>query len=252
MLVRLIAATGPGPLGPARSCPRSDPRGLQRTAPRARLTPWMSCSRARACARPSATASPSTAWASRSRRVRPTACWDPTAPARPPRSPWCAGCSGATPGRVTLQGRELDTGTVEVKAAVGFVPQEIAIYPDLTARENLRFFGKLYGLSGADLDAPDRPHPRHDRPGRPGERAHRRLLGRHEAAAEHRAGHAERPGAAGARRADRGRGSAEPQRDPGLGRGARVRGHGRPLHHALHGGGRAPVRPRGHPGRGRC
>jgi ABC-2 type transport system ATP-binding protein len=55
-------------------------------------------------------------------------------------------------GRVTLQGRELDTGTVEVKAAVGFVPQEIAVYPDLTARENLRFFGKLYGLSGTELD----------------------------------------------------------------------------------------------------
>jgi linearmycin/streptolysin S transport system ATP-binding protein len=55
-------------------------------------------------------------------------------------------------GRVTLRGRELDTASVEVKSAVGFVPQEIAIYPDLTARENLRFFGKLYGLSGADLD----------------------------------------------------------------------------------------------------
>jgi ABC-2 type transport system ATP-binding protein len=55
-------------------------------------------------------------------------------------------------GRVTLNGRELDTGTVDVKAAVGFVPQELAIYPDLTARENLRFFGKLYDLSGKDLD----------------------------------------------------------------------------------------------------
>ena len=56
-------------------------------------------------------------------------------------------------GRVTLQGRELDTGTVEVKAGVGFVPQEIAIYPDLTARENLRFLGRLYGLSGRGLNA---------------------------------------------------------------------------------------------------
>jgi ABC-2 type transport system ATP-binding protein len=56
-------------------------------------------------------------------------------------------------GHVSLQGRELDTGTVDVKAAVGFVPQEIALYPDLTARENLRFFGKLYGLSGRTLQA---------------------------------------------------------------------------------------------------
>ncbi len=56
-------------------------------------------------------------------------------------------------GQVMLQGRELDTDTVDVKASVGFVPQEIAIYPDLTARENLRFFGKLYDLSGRDLDS---------------------------------------------------------------------------------------------------
>jgi ABC-2 type transport system ATP-binding protein len=56
-------------------------------------------------------------------------------------------------GRVSLLGRDLDTGTVDVKAAVGFVPQEIAIYPDLTARENLRFFGKLYDLAGKELDA---------------------------------------------------------------------------------------------------
>ena len=53
---------------------------------------------------------------------------------------------------MTLQGRELDTDTVDVKAEIGFVPQEIAIYPDLTAKENLRFFGKLYGLSGPELD----------------------------------------------------------------------------------------------------
>jgi ABC-2 type transport system ATP-binding protein len=55
-------------------------------------------------------------------------------------------------GNVALRGRELDTDTVEVKADVGFVPQEVAIYPDLTARENLRFFGKLYDRGGRDLD----------------------------------------------------------------------------------------------------
>jgi ABC-2 type transport system ATP-binding protein len=55
-------------------------------------------------------------------------------------------------GHVTLQGRELDTGTIDVKAGVGFVPQDLAIYPDLTAMENLRFFGKLYGLRGKELD----------------------------------------------------------------------------------------------------
>jgi ABC-2 type transport system ATP-binding protein len=56
-------------------------------------------------------------------------------------------------GEVSVAGRPLDTRTVDVKALVGFVPQEIAIYPDLTARENLGFFGKLYGLHGHDLAA---------------------------------------------------------------------------------------------------
>jgi ABC-2 type transport system ATP-binding protein len=55
-------------------------------------------------------------------------------------------------GTVRLGGRELDTHTVDVKGSIGFVPQEIAIYPDLTARENLRFFGKLYALSGGTLE----------------------------------------------------------------------------------------------------
>jgi ABC-2 type transport system ATP-binding protein len=39
----------------------------------------------------------------------------------------------------------------EVKAAIGVVPQEIALYEDLSARENLVFWGKMYGLRGAAL-----------------------------------------------------------------------------------------------------
>jgi ABC-2 type transport system ATP-binding protein len=54
-------------------------------------------------------------------------------------------------GEVTLEGRSLDTKATGVKAAIGYVPQDLAIYPDLTARENLRFFGKLYGLTGGAL-----------------------------------------------------------------------------------------------------
>jgi linearmycin/streptolysin S transport system ATP-binding protein len=56
-------------------------------------------------------------------------------------------------GAVSVAGRPLDTKTVDVKSLVGFVPQEIAIYPDLTAHENLAFFGKLYGLGGRELAA---------------------------------------------------------------------------------------------------
>ena len=49
-------------------------------------------------------------------------------------------------GEVQVAGQRLTTRSVAAKAAIGFVPQELAIYPDLSARENLRFFGRLYGL----------------------------------------------------------------------------------------------------------
>jgi ABC-2 type transport system ATP-binding protein len=38
-----------------------------------------------------------------------------------------------------------------VKRSIGIVPQEIALYEDLTALENLKFWGQMYGLSGKDL-----------------------------------------------------------------------------------------------------
>ena len=44
-------------------------------------------------------------------------------------------------------------GSEEVKRVIGFVPQEIALYEPLTARENLRFFGAMYGMSGKLLEA---------------------------------------------------------------------------------------------------
>ena len=52
-----------------------------------------------------------------------------------------------------MAGQPLTTRSVEPKAAIGYVPQELAIYPDLNASENLRFFARLYGLSGAEADA---------------------------------------------------------------------------------------------------
>ena len=54
-------------------------------------------------------------------------------------------------GDVQVAGAEVDTGTVTAKGAIGYVPQDLAIYPDLSARENLTFFGRLYGLGGAPL-----------------------------------------------------------------------------------------------------
>jgi ABC-2 type transport system ATP-binding protein len=54
-------------------------------------------------------------------------------------------------GEVTVDGRAIDVGAVAAKAGIGYVPQEIALYPDLSARENLGFFGSLHGLRGARL-----------------------------------------------------------------------------------------------------
>src|ERR1700683_4431394 len=51
-------------------------------------------------------------------------------------------------GQITVDGHE--AGTLEAKRAVGYVPQDLALYPDLSATENLTFFGQLYGLSGKD------------------------------------------------------------------------------------------------------
>ena len=51
-------------------------------------------------------------------------------------------------GRVEVAGQQLTTKSVAAKAALGYVPQELAVYPDMTARENLRFFARLYNLRG--------------------------------------------------------------------------------------------------------
>ncbi len=56
-------------------------------------------------------------------------------------------------GDVRVLGTPLTTRSVSPKRGIGYVPQDIAIYPDLSARENLTFFGRLYGLSGSDLSA---------------------------------------------------------------------------------------------------
>ncbi len=54
-------------------------------------------------------------------------------------------------GRVTVEGVEISTGSTKGKASIGLVPQELAIYPDLTAVENLVFFGRLYGMNREEL-----------------------------------------------------------------------------------------------------
>jgi ABC-2 type transport system ATP-binding protein len=54
-------------------------------------------------------------------------------------------------GEAFILGHSLRRDPLGVKSVIGVVPQEIALYDDLSARENLNFWGRMYGLSGAEL-----------------------------------------------------------------------------------------------------
>jgi ABC-2 type transport system ATP-binding protein len=56
-----------------------------------------------------------------------------------------------TSGQITVDGLDLQADTNAVKAKLGLVPQELALYPTLSARDNLSFFGSIYGLRGKHL-----------------------------------------------------------------------------------------------------
>ncbi|EEG77070.1 ABC transporter ATP-binding protein [Dethiobacter alkaliphilus] len=51
-------------------------------------------------------------------------------------------------GEINLFGKNLRRSEMEIKANIGIVPQEIALYGDLNALQNVEFFGKLYGVKG--------------------------------------------------------------------------------------------------------
>ncbi len=62
-----------------------------------------------------------------------------------------AGLSEPTAGAVKLFGDAFDPRARAARKLIGLATQDLAIYPELSARENLRFFGELYGLGRADL-----------------------------------------------------------------------------------------------------
>ncbi len=62
-----------------------------------------------------------------------------------------AGLIPADAGTVTVAGEAMGPGPVDVKRHIGLVPQDLAIYPELTATENLAYFGRLQGLRGTGL-----------------------------------------------------------------------------------------------------
>ena len=63
-----------------------------------------------------------------------------------------AGLMKPEKGDVLVDGARLDGDTDPKKRRIGLVPQDLALYDELSARANLRFFGALYSLSGAALD----------------------------------------------------------------------------------------------------
>jgi ABC-2 type transport system ATP-binding protein len=54
-------------------------------------------------------------------------------------------------GKVLIDGKDLHKELPSIKNIIGIVPQDIALYPTLSARENLAFYGSMYGLHGKNL-----------------------------------------------------------------------------------------------------
>jgi ABC-2 type transport system ATP-binding protein len=57
----------------------------------------------------------------------------------------------ADDGSVQVAGLPMSRAAIDAKRHIGLVPQELAIYPELSARENLVFFGRLQGMRGSAL-----------------------------------------------------------------------------------------------------
>ena len=58
-----------------------------------------------------------------------------------------------TSGDATIGGHSITKNPMAVKSVIGVVPQEIALYEELTAHENLLFWGQMYGLNGKPLNS---------------------------------------------------------------------------------------------------
>jgi len=63
------------------------------------------------------------------------------------------GLIGVDSGDIRVFGEKQSVNNTSTKKKMGLVTQEITVFSDLSAGENLRYFGSLYGLKGADLDS---------------------------------------------------------------------------------------------------
>jgi ABC-2 type transport system ATP-binding protein len=64
-----------------------------------------------------------------------------------------SGLTDADSGAVRLFGEPFSRSRRDLRRLIGIGTQDLAIYPDLSARENLRFFGRLYDLGGKELES---------------------------------------------------------------------------------------------------
>ncbi len=62
-----------------------------------------------------------------------------------------AGLIKADSGEITLLGKKQDVNNIRLKQHLGLVTQEVTVFEELTAEENLRYFGGLYGVKGDKL-----------------------------------------------------------------------------------------------------
>jgi ABC-2 type transport system ATP-binding protein len=63
-----------------------------------------------------------------------------------------AGIIPPTSGEVKIQGKSIKENPIKIKSRIGYVPQDISIIPNLSAYENLRLIGKLYGVSKDNVE----------------------------------------------------------------------------------------------------
>ncbi len=62
-----------------------------------------------------------------------------------------SGLRRANSGQILLNGVDVAHNSAEIKRTIGLVPQDLALYQNLTARENLMFFGSMQSLRGTEL-----------------------------------------------------------------------------------------------------
>ena len=62
------------------------------------------------------------------------------------------GISSPTSGKATVAGFDVYKETESIKKNIGYMSQKFALYDDLTVKENITFFGGIYGLSKKQID----------------------------------------------------------------------------------------------------